>query len=271
MKILSRALTTGLMLSAVIATSAITALCTGLAHAREGQPAQQPRQIAAVTSRQWKKIPGKASDIAMGGDKVWVLGVDTVKGGHSIFRYNGKGWDKIPGAATAIAVDSDGVPWVCQDNYNIYQRVGDSWSRVPGKAFQVAIGGEQVWVLGTNHSKDGYDVYRYARGSWEKVAGAGVAIAADPDGVPWVCTEDNSIRRRLQDKWESMPGKATQVGIGGESVWALGVNATSGGHGIYRWARGEWEQNSGGAKRIAVGSKQVWVINDKGDIFCSDL
>lgn len=235
------------------------------------QGLKSPVTVAANIPRKWTQVPGKASEIAIGGDQVWALGVDTVPGGHSIFRYNGKGWDKIPGGASAIAVDSDGVPWVCQDNYDVYQRLGNEWSKVPGKAFQVAIGGEQVYVLGTDHTEGGYGIYRWARGAWEKLPGAGVTIAADSDGVPWVCNESNDIYRRVQNSWEKMPGKATQIAIGEETVWAIGADQVAGGSGVYRWARGIWERNDGGAKRVAVGRKHLWVVNDKGNIYRSDL
>ena len=32
-----------------------------------------------------------------------------------------------------------------------------------------------------------------------------------------------------------------------------------------------WERNEGHATRIAVGKRQVWVVQDNGNIYCSDL
>jgi hypothetical protein len=265
---------TGLILSAIGLL-----MCGSLAYAGDEQGpslkdkpfVEQPITVAAVTPRKWTKVPGKASDIAIGGDKIWVLGTDNVRGGHSIYRFNGMDWDKIPGSAASIAVDSDGVPWVCQDNFDIYQRILNEWQKAPGKGYQVAIGGEEVYIIGTDAKKGGYGIYRWARGAWENIPGAGVTIAADGDGVPWVCNDNNDIYRRLDNKWEKMTGKATHVAIGGDNVWAIGADADKGGFGIYRWARGSWDKNNGSAKRIALSGTQVWVVNKHGDIFRSDL
>jgi hypothetical protein len=92
-----------------------------------------------------------------------------------------------------------------------------------------------------------------------------------PYGVPWVCNDNNDIYRRLDNKWENMPGKATHVAIGGDNVWAIGADADKGGFGIYRWARGTWEKNFGSATRIALSGTQVWVVNKDGNIYRSDV
>ena len=271
MKFLARALSAGLILSAMGLFVSGGSAYAGDEPGSGLRSASEPTMVAAAVPRKWTHVPGKASDIAIGGNRVWVLGVDTIKGGSSIFRYNGRGWDNMGGSATAIAVGSDGDPWICQDNGHIYQRVANRWHPMPGRANQIASGGNQVYALGVISEAYGYDIYRWARGTWEKLDGSALSIAVDGDGMPWVCNSDNDIYRRVNNTWVKTPGKSSQLAISGNYVFAIGVDVENGGFGLHRWDGDGWEKHVCGATKVAVSDTQVWVINDEGNIFRSQL
>jgi hypothetical protein len=68
----------------------------------------------------WKRLPGKATDIAVGADgTVWIVGADAVEGGFRVAKWTGKAWARQPGALTNIAVDHKGFPWGIDADGNI--------------------------------------------------------------------------------------------------------------------------------------------------------
>ncbi|MTJ46922.1 tectonin domain-containing protein [Dolichospermum sp. UHCC 0259] len=70
----------------------------------------------------WKQVAGCAKKIAVGGDKVWLLGcANNGSGGYEIFSRNGSNWDLVPGAAVEIAVDATGTPWIVNANGTIFR------------------------------------------------------------------------------------------------------------------------------------------------------
>jgi hypothetical protein len=70
----------------------------------------------------WKQVAGCAKKIAVGGDKVWVLGcANNGNAGYEIFSRNGSNWDLVPGAAVEIAVDASGNPLVVNADGTIFR------------------------------------------------------------------------------------------------------------------------------------------------------
>ena len=70
----------------------------------------------------WKQVAGCAKKIAIGGDKVWLLGcANNGSAGYEIFSRNGSNWDLVPGAAVEIAVDATGNPWIVNANGTIFR------------------------------------------------------------------------------------------------------------------------------------------------------
>ena len=77
----------------------------------------------------------------------------------------------------------------------------------------------------------------------------------------------------MDGKWDVVPGKVTNLAVGGDgSVWAIGVlQSNSGGTIIYHYnpnTPSSWDQVDGGAIAIAVGPDgQPWIVNKQGAIF----
>ena len=50
-----------------------------------------------------------------------------------------------------------------------------------------------IWITGTNHG-----VYRWNGSNWDMIDGSATLIAVDPQGRPWVATDDGGIYQRVQ-------------------------------------------------------------------------
>jgi len=182
--------------------------------------------VTDINAQVWENLPGHAKAIAVGGDStdvVWVLGRD-----NSAYRWNESSfsWEDFGGKASVITVDSNGTPWVI-NNKQIYRLRGQTWQSMPGKAVDIAAGGgDSVWVLGESGS-----AYRWNESSfsWEDFGGKASVITVDSNGAPWVIN-DRQIYRLRGQTWQSMPGKAVDIGAGGGEVWTVGES-----NAVYRW------------------------------------
>jgi hypothetical protein len=99
--------------------------------------------------------------------------------------------------------------------------------------------------------------------------------ASSPNSLPLtdrtLATDDWVGASASYDKWQQLPGCATDVGVGtGGGVWVTGCGAVPGGFSIHQLTGGgtTWTSAPGGAVRIAVGPDNVpWITNDQGVIF----
>ncbi|MBT3530454.1 MAG: hypothetical protein HOF74_01335 [Gammaproteobacteria bacterium] len=226
-------------------------------------------QVGISTDPIWQRMLGEATDIAIGADgSAWVLGTDERKGGFGIYHWNGVSWGRIDGAAVRIAVAPDGTPWVVNDSHQIYRLLDGLWVRLQGDARDISIGADgSVWVAagGGIYKWDGdldFDI---------KISGAGVRIAVDPQGVPWVTDDDNDIYQWIGGRWVRRPGEARDIGIGADgSVWIVGTRSDGGGHGIYRWTGDSWNLVQGSARHISVDPDgNPWTVGSDGHIYRS--
>ncbi len=213
--------------------------------------------IIGNSNAQWENLPGKAEAIAAGGDSagtaVWTIGQNNAayKWDESAFS-----WQSYGGKATKIAVDSDGIPWVVNDQ-KVYRLRGQTWQNMPGKAVEIAAGGGNVFVIG-----DSKAVYQWNDDafSWQSVGGKADLIGVDSEGIPWV-VNDKKIYRLRGQTWQNMPGKAVAIDAGGGTVWTIGESGA-----VYKWNdQGfTWESKGGKATQIAVGPDGVpYVVNDQ--------
>jgi hypothetical protein len=137
------------------------------------------------------------------------------------------------------------------------------WEQVPGEASAIAVGADgDVWAIGTIRESGGYGVYHWDGAQFAKAAGiAGVRIAVDPRGFPWVVDSFNNVRRWTGRHWENLPGWGKDVGIGANgSVWSVGLE---GGLNELRGARFE-KRYPGRFERIAVAPDgEPWPIDER--------
>ncbi|HAA91012.1 MAG: hypothetical protein CMM48_13995 [Rhodospirillaceae bacterium] len=145
-----------------------------------------------------------------------------------------------------------------------------AWKQVEGNAFDIGVGGKNItWKTGGAKSADGFEVFRYGKKFWSKFTGTGLRIDVDPKGVPWIVSASHKIYRFAGGKWDHLPGRATDIGIGANgAVWITGTDKVPGGHSIFRWDGKKWKRVPGGAVRIDVGPDgNPWVVNNKGHVY----
>ena len=219
----------------------------------------------------WILDPGAATDISVGANgAVWVIGTNTVPGGHGIYTWTGANWAAVPGGAVKVAVGPDGSPWVINSANHIYHRSGTTWIGYPGAATDISVGANgAVWVIGTNTVPGGHGIYTWTGSAWAGVAGGAVKVAVGPDGSPWVINSANHIYHRSGTTWIGYPGAATDISVGADgAVWVIGTNTVPGGHGIYTWTGSAWAGVAGGAVDVALGPDgSRWVINSANHIY----
>lgn len=225
---------------------------------------------ASSAQAQWQQLPGRAADIGIGArDAAWAIGVESVEGGHPIFRWTGRDWERVPGGAVRLDVDPQGRPWVINAAGEILRLDGTGWRRLPGLARDIGIGASgAVWAIGVNAAPGGYAIYRWTGSDWDLVSGGGVRIDVDARGTPWIVNDRGEVlRRRSNGEWDLLPGSGTAVTIASNgTAWLLGTDRVPGGFSIHRWTGRAWQPVPGGA--VALSAGQVpWLVDSEGNVF----
>jgi Tectonin domain len=135
-----------------------------------------------------------------------------------------------------------------------------------GSAVDVGVGGNTVWVIGTDNG-----IYHWNGMSWIAVAGSAARIAVDPSGSPWVVNSEGAIYKWTNGGfYTQLPGAATDIGIGANgAVWILGIDGDlPGGYDIFFWTGTVWQQVNGFGVRIAVDPNgNPWIVNGEGSVY----
>lgn len=146
----------------------------------EGRPwVVNNKSIYRLRGSTWQSMPGKATHIAAGGGSVWILGES-----KSAYKWNEDSfsWEEFGGEGDLIAVDSNGTPWVV-NNQQIYRLRGRNWQNMPGKAAAISAGGGSVWTVGESGQAYKWNEQAF---EWENKGGKASKIAVAADGTPWV-------------------------------------------------------------------------------------
>ncbi len=145
----------------------------------------------------WTQVPGGAKDIGIGADgSIFIIGTDYNynNGGARIFKWANNDWTPIGGYAIAIAVAPNGVPWMVNSFGSICRRDGNVWTQLFGGAKDIGIGADgKVYIIGTDTLNGGYGTFTWTGNSWNKFSGAGIKIAGDLNGKPWLINSYNVI------------------------------------------------------------------------------
>ena len=216
----------------------------------------------------WIEVGGKAIDIGIGKKgSVWMIGNSEVNDqGNKIYVRAGNTWRLVGGLhGVRIDVDPYGNPWVATKTGAIYKRQQGNWVRVPGRASDIGIGANgAVWILGIHRIIAAGDraIYVLSGNKFSQIGGRfALKIDVDPRGTPYVVSSSRKISRRAFARWEDLPGKANDIGIGSNgTVWMVGNNGT------YRWALGRrWQKldNSGGLAISVDPAGRAWKISSQ--------
>jgi len=188
----------------------------------------------------------------------------------------GKGWFSFKNIHTDQCLDLLGFrkpngskfgQWTCNGKPNQKFKIIESkkplidkWHKLPGAAMDIGSGANgATFVIGS----DSNSVYRWnpARKNWDKFADGLARIDVDQYGNPVGLNKKLDIYRHDGKKWQKMPGKAHDIGVGANGkIWHIGKN------GIYRWD-GKWVQIPGKAVKIDVDRDgNAWTVNKSNDI-----
>jgi len=221
-------------------------------------PTGGPGPVAQAAPLPWKKLPGAALDIGVGGGQAWVIGTD-----QGIYRWDGKTWGKVPGAAVRIAVGPRGMPWVVNKSQDIYRYTGTTWQKIPGKAFDIAVdAGGGVYIISNRKNGNDFDIFRLQAGKWVRFLGNSTRIAAGPQGIVVAADRSGATHIFRNGKWDHFPGKARDVAIGANgTVWKVAPDNS-----VHRWDGKQWVHHTGGLMAVAADAQGIpWgVAPNKG-------
>lgn len=211
----------------------------------------------------------KATDVSVGADgAVYIVGADSLStGGYAVSQVIDGKTSKLPDcAAIRIAVSPQGVPWVVTKTHTILKYNGSSWDQVPGTANDIGIGGDgSVFIIGTQFATaTGGNVIMKLNGTtWTLMPDcAGVHIAVDPQGTPWVVNLSNIVFQYGGTYlWNPIYGvSGNDIGIGADgSVVVSGSDANA--H-IYRYLGNGWSiipDISGGSLSVSPEGSVWWI------------
>lgn len=214
--------------------------------------------------------PIKATDVSAGADgSVFIVGADSLStGGYPVSKIVDGKLTKLPDcAAVRIAVSPQGTPWVVTKTHTILKYNGSSWDQVPGSATDIGIGGDgSVFIIGTQFATitGGNVIMKLNGANWTLMPDcAGVHIAVDPQGTPWVVNLSNIVFQYGGTYlWNIMYGvNGNDIGIGADgSVVVSGSDANA--H-IYRYLGSGWSIIPGisGSSLSVSPEGSVWWID----------
>ena len=237
-----------------------------------------------VLSYSWERLPGKAYDIAIAGEKgnelVFVTSGDGITNGQ-MYKWNHErnDWDQFEGLAVNVSVNAKGDLWVVNSGGAIYYcdviKAPGQWIRIAGAAKDIAVGPNgKVWITNINNNifkfKEGQDPAKSGGipgdQLWDLIAGKAARLAVDPEGKSWVINDAGGIYYRKGNHWIGINGVGRDVGVGADnSVWMTSSDDSI-------WGRHpkteKWVKISGKAQKISVdGEGNPWVVNGVGAIY----
>ncbi len=153
---------------------------------------------------------------------------------NNIFYSNvspdGPNFTRADGSARIVDVDDQGAAWVINNNL-IYKRINGnngSWTQETGAGVDIGIGGNRVYVIGTN--KNLY--LRRSNGGYDNLGGIVERVDVDSQGRAWVINSAGDIFINDGSGFQKLPGSAIDVGCSSRGdVYVIGSTDRK----IYRW------------------------------------
>jgi len=242
---------------------------------KEGTASLKNQSFAPVpSSDNWEQLSGTGTDIGIGANgSVFITDTTTVSqtGGFGISKWNGSSWTIMPGAAgIRIAVDPSGNPWVVNKSHLIFRYNGSTWTQLPGTGTDIGIGADgSVFVIDDTvvSPTGGFRVLKWNGTGWTVLTNAaGVRIAVDANGTPWVVNASHLIFKYNGVSFQQVPGQAYDIGVGANgSVYIVNTTLVSptGGYRISKWNGSGWTDTvSGAGTNISVDPQgHPWAVN----------
>lgn len=220
-------------------------------------------------AQQYCAAPFKATDIAVTGNNVWMIGESDEKG-KGIFYNKGNTWKYYSGIeGEKIFVGKDNKPVVINSQGLAYQLNGTNWSMLTGSMSEVAVAknNNMIWSVQNGN------IYYYMNGQWNPYNGAQIAsshIDFDPSGTMYSINTSGYIFKQNGMNWTLMGTKQAKDLTIDESgrVWIISKEWEGTGYKIYYWSGSTWITQTGGAVKLDAGSSaELWKIDNMGAIY----
>jgi hypothetical protein len=214
---------------------------------------------------------GGASEISVSPvGAVWIVGKGT--GSQTSLTMSGTTITSPPVTPTRVAGDALGT-WVVGSGNELWHWVKNgsgpgSWVQSPQKVIDIGVGKNgDVWAIGS----DQRILHMRADYTFEPISGAGVRIAVDPAGNPWVVNSGGQIWHYTGSSWALLDGKAKDISIAPDgTVYIVGTTPAPGGFELLRLNGNKWDHIAGGGGvALATGPHGVYVAQDDGKVVTS--
>lgn len=227
--------------------------------------------ISIVNSfaQQYCAAPFKATDIAVTGSHVWMIGESDEKG-KGIFYNKGNTWKFYTGVqGDKIFVGKDNRPIVINSQGLAYQLNGSNWSMLTGNMSEVAVAKNNGVIWSVQHG----NIYSYMNGQWIPFNGAQIAsahIEFDPSGTMYSINTSGYVFKQNGYNWTLLGTKQAKDVTIDESgkIWIVSKEWEGTGYKIYYWSGSNWVAQTGGAIKMDAGSSsELWKIDQLGAVY----
>ncbi len=237
-----------------------------------GAPRGNPREPL-----EYRKVDGKARDIAIGADgSVFIV---TSEGKLARWSNMRNVFIAFPGQLARVAVAADGKPWGVTAVGEVFRHDGNAWQVVRNiQAQDIAIGFDGTVIVADAQSflqryDPGRDAFVRLQTDTDGVPPMGRRVAVTPAGTPWVIDTEGFVGRCEKVACERLPVKARSLDIGPEgSVLIVDTNRI-----LRRWSAREesFERIDGIAEPIdfvAVGPRgKPWLLSAASEVWASEF
>ena len=232
-------------------------------HATHGVYAQN-----SPASPNWTRLPGTAVDISINSDgQAYVVAPDGTP-----WRWDAEEqrWRKMSGNFVRISAAEGNRPWAINAEGVVYRYNGLWWENKDTEVADVAADTQgNVYIAKVSGEiKKWYPL----RSEWRPIEGAAYRIALDMAGNPWTIGRDGQVRSFDGKDWVTMPGRATDIAIGGNNT--VVIADAEGQIRIWTPARRSWHLVAGinGANATAVTPDGgPWAVIEGGAIMATTL
>ncbi|MEZ4937885.1 MAG: ankyrin repeat domain-containing protein [Crocinitomicaceae bacterium] len=220
-------------------------------------------------AQQYCAAPYKATDIAVTGNHVWMIGESDEKGA-GIFYNQGNTWKYYTGVTgDKIFVGKDNKPIVINAQGLAYQLNGGNWQMLSGQMSEVAVAPNNgiIWCVQNGN------IYSYLNGQWTPFNGAQIAsahIEFDPSGTIYSINTSGYVFKQNGMNWTLLGTKQAKDLSIDESgkIWIVSKEWEGTGYKIYYWNGSSWSEQSGGAVKLDAGSSsELWKIDQTGSVY----
>jgi hypothetical protein len=150
------------------------------------------------------------------------------------------------------------------------------WALLPGSvATDIAVGGDgSLWALSGLPVVGGYALFHLTAFGWRAAFAAGIALAVDAHGLPWLVDAAGSLLHFNGTDWRVVRDGLHDVAVTADgALWALAKESGTGGRAVlHRPAPGdgedssEWVEDAMHAERITVAPDGTpWIVTLLGE------